>query len=482
MELEQLLKNITIQKIVGSIDKQIDNICQDSRKAKQNSLFVAVKGVSNDGHNYIESVIGQGTKTIVLQDYKEEYAKYNDCCFVVVEDSTLALGLVASNFYGDPTSKITLCGITGTNGKTTTATLLYKLFMELGYKCGLMSTVENIILDEHIVAKQTTPDILTINEYLCKMIEKGCTHCFMEVSSHALAQKRVAGLKYKLAIFSNITLDHLDYHKTFKDYIYAKKLFFDNLDNDAIALINKDDKNAKVMVQNTKAKVKTYGLKGFYDYNAQIMELGFDTMLIDICGKEMYSFLVGEFNAYNLLAIYSSAVCLGEDASKVLEALSKLHAVKGRFDVTYKNDKIAIVDYAHTPDALENVLNTICNIRKPYQDIITVCGCGGDRDKSKRPIMAKIALEYSNKVILTSDNPRSEDPQAILNDMLEGVEENQKDKVLCNIDRKQAIQTAVMLAQKEDIILIAGKGHEDYQEIMGVKHHFDDKEIVEEFL
>lgn len=480
MELKKIFERIKILEVHGVMDDvEIHDVTADSRKINDNTLFVAVKGTKADGHAFIGDVVKKGVKAVVCEEFPQDFSQ--NVCYIKVEDSHDGLGKIASAFYGYPSEKLSLVGVTGTNGKTTTATLLYQLFRAAGFKSGLLSTVENYVETEVFPTSNTTPDPLTINLLLSKMVEKGCSYCFMEVSSHSVVQKRISGLKFKLAIFSNITLDHLDYHKTFQEYIKAKKMFFDNLDEDAFALTNGDDKNGKVMVQNTKAQVKTYGLKGFYDFNASILECGFEGMLLNICGKEMWSFLPGVFNAYNLLAVYSSAVLLGLTQDEVLTKLSALHSVKGRFDIVNINKITAIVDYAHTPDALENVLNTINNIRKDLcspTTLITVCGCGGDRDKSKRPLMAQIACKLSDKVILTSDNPRTENPDSILDDMFAGLKSEDLRKSVRITDRKSAIQTASMMAKPGDIILIAGKGHENYQEINGVKHHFDDKEIV----
>ncbi|MBQ3655747.1 MAG: UDP-N-acetylmuramoyl-L-alanyl-D-glutamate--2,6-diaminopimelate ligase [Bacteroidales bacterium] len=483
MKLSEILQRTKILESVGNIDVEIQNITADSRNIKTDTLFVAVKGTKTDGHTFINDVVEKGAAAVMCEDLPDNLS--DNVCYVKVKDSHEELGKVASAFYGYPSENLILAGVTGTNGKTTTATLLYKLFKKLGYKAGLLSTVENYVDDEVFPTSNTTPDPLTINSLMAKMVEKGCQYCFMEVSSHSVVQKRIAGLNFALGIFSNITLDHLDYHKTFQEYIKAKKMFFDNLPKTAFALTNGDDKNGMVMVQNTKAQIKTYGLKGFYDFKASILECGFEGMLLNICGKEMWTFLPGEFNAYNILAVYSSAVLLGEQPEAVLRELSALHSVKGRFDIVNSNKITAIVDYAHTPDALENVLTTINAIRRELSipsTLITLCGCGGDRDKSKRPIMAQIACKYSDKVILTSDNPRTENPESILDDMFAGLKDEDLKKTVRITDRKSAIQTACLMAKAGDIILIAGKGHENYQDVNGVKHHFDDKEIVTEFL
>jgi UDP-N-acetylmuramoyl-L-alanyl-D-glutamate--2,6-diaminopimelate ligase len=482
MKLKDLLQRTKILESYGSLDIDIQDVTADSRKISDGVLFVAVKGTKNDGHIFINDVAGKGAAAVICEEFPLEFSP--NVCYIKVTDSHEELGKIASAFYGFPSEKLILAGVTGTNGKTTTATLLYKLFKKLGYKAGLLSTVENYVDDEVFPTSNTTPGPLTINSLMSKMVENGCQFCFMEVSSHSVVQKRIAGLKFALGIFSNITLDHLDYHKTFQEYIKAKKMFFDNLPKEAFALTNGDDKNGSVMVQNTKAQVKTYGLKGFYDFNASILECGFEGMLLNVCGKEMWTFLPGEFNAYNILAVYSAAVLLGEQPEAVLQELSALHSVKGRFDIVNESGVTAIVDYAHTPDALENVLKTINEIRrnKKTSTLITLCGCGGDRDKSKRPIMAQIACKLSDKVILTSDNPRTENPDSILDDMYAGLDEKNSKIAVRITDRKSAIQTACLMAKEGDIILIAGKGHENYQEINGVKHHFDDKEFVSEFL
>lgn len=477
MKLQQLIQRIKSKSIIGNADVEISGITSDSRKAQAGICFIAVPGTKTDGHNFIADTVKQGVSAVICQKLPE--TEYPGVTFVVVDDTADAIGKIASAFYGFPSEKLILAGVTGTNGKTTTATLLYNLFRQLEHKSGLLSTVENRVDDKVYPAVQTTPDPITINRLMAEMVEAGCEYCFMEVSSHSIVQKRISGLNFRLGIFSNITLDHLDYHKTFMEYIKAKKMFFDNLPSTAFALTNGDDKNGMVMVQNSKAQVKTYGLKCIYDFNASILESNFEGMLLNICGKEMWTFLPGRFNAYNVLAVYSSAVLLGKEPEEVLTALSALRSVRGRFDIVNLAGITAVVDYAHTPDALENVLKTIGQIRTKSQKIITVCGCGGDRDKSKRPIMAKIAVQYSDKVILTSDNPRTENPEAILDDMLAGLDTPTLRAGAIKItDRRAAIQSACFAAQKGDIILIAGKGHETYQDVMGVKSHFDDKEIV----
>ncbi len=479
MKLSDILERITVLDSRGSLDIDISRLTSDSRNVDESTLFVAVKGTKADGHDYIADVVAKGVAAVVCERFPEDMPA--DITFVLLADTVDSLGKIASAFYGYPSEKLSLAGVTGTNGKTTTATLLYKLFKSLGYKAGLLSTVENYVDDTVYPAKQTTPDSITINRLMAEMVEAGCQYCFMEVSSHSIVQKRISGLRFRLGIFSNITLDHLDYHKTFQEYIRAKKMFFDNLPSDSYSLINTDDKNGRVMVQNSKSQIMTYGLHGFNDFNVSILECGLEGMLLNICGKEMWTFLPGRFNAYNVLAVYSSAVLLGQDPDNVLTQLSGLHSVKGRFDIVNIGGKSAIVDYAHTPDALENVLTTINQIRQDMcrkQELITICGCGGDRDRSKRPIMAQIAVRHSDKVILTSDNPRTENPESILDEMMAGLKPDDMPYVLRISDRKSAIQTACMMARQGDIILIAGKGHEDYQEINGVKHHFDDKETV----
>ncbi|MCQ2974499.1 MAG: UDP-N-acetylmuramoyl-L-alanyl-D-glutamate--2,6-diaminopimelate ligase [Bacteroidales bacterium] len=482
MKLKELLHRIKTNKVIGSLEIEINSITADSRKVCEGTCFIAIPGTKVDGHDFIEDTINKGVSAIVCTHISDTI-DYKNVSIIIVDNSTECAGIIASAFYNYPSEKLTLTGVTGTNGKTTTATLLYKTFKSLGHKSGLLSTVENYVDEKCYPATQTTPDIFTINKLLAEMVNEGCEYCFMEVSSHAIAQKRIAGLNFKLGIFSNITLDHLDYHKTFAEYIKAKKLFFDNLPKTAFALTNGDDKNGMVMVQNSKAKIKTYGLKNFYDFKATILECNFEGMLMNICGREMWTFLPGQFNAYNILAVYSAATLLGINSEEVLTVLSGQRSVKGRFDIVNEAGITAIVDYAHTPDALENVLKTIQNIRCKNQKIITVCGCGGDRDKSKRPLMAKIAVEYSDKVILTSDNPRTENPETILDEMFAGLNtEKLKAKAIRITDRKSAIQASCLAAQKNDIILIAGKGHENYQDVNGVKSHFDDKEIVSQQL
>lgn len=478
-QLKDILYKVRIENIFGPTDFPISSVAFDSRKVGENSLFVAIKGSCSDGHDFISQVEISGAVVVVCQNMpviQNEHITY-----ILVKDSSLALGIIASNFYDNPSSKLKLTGITGTNGKTTTATLLHELFIALGYNCGLLSTVCNKINNEIIHSTHTTPDAIQLNSLLNDMVQKGCTHCFMEVSSHAVVQNRIGGLTFAGAVFTNITHDHLDYHKTFDEYIKAKKGFFDGLGKNAFALVNTDDKNGKVMLQNTKAKPYTFGLQNLADFKAKIIENRFTGLQLNIDGMEVWFKLVGNFNAYNLTGIYASAVLLGEDKIKVLTLLSNIGAVEGRFDAIKSPDgTVAIVDYAHTPDALMNVLNTINSVAEADEEVITVVGCGGDRDHTKRPVMAKIACELSSRVILTSDNPRSENPEKIIEEMMEGVDITVKNKVLVIENRKEAIKTAAMLAKPGDIILLAGKGHEKYQEIKGVKYPFDDKLIITE--
>ncbi len=477
---EELIKNIRPIKTIGSVSKNISSICFDSREVVVQSMFVAQKGTQVDGHDYISKAIEKGAYCIVLENLPSQLD--DNVTYIQVENSSLALAHIASAFYDHPSQKLKLVGITGTNGKTTTVTLLHKLFLGLGYQAGLLSTIENKINNEIIPSTHTTPDAVAINKLLALMCEKGCKFCFMEVSSHAIVQRRVEGLRFEGGIFSNITHDHLDYHKTFKEYILAKKIFFDTLPSHAFALSNIDDANGKIMLQNTKAKRYFYGLlSGTTDFKTKITEHDFRGMQLDINEHKVWVKFTGVFNAYNTLAIYATARLLGINDNKILKVLSSLNPAEGRFE-TYvgKNNITAIVDYAHTPDALENVLKTIRKIRKPKQNIITVVGSGGNRDKSKRSEMAKISYDLSDKLILTSDNPRDEDPDEIIKDMLKGIPNDEK--VLVISDREQAIKTAVLLAHKDDVILIAGKGHEKYQEIKGVKRHFSDAEVVMNYL
>lgn len=464
----------------GSTDVDVKDVQIDSRKLSKGSLFIAVKGVAVDGHQFINKAIEQGTTAIVCETMPGELV--DGVTYVQTTNSAEAAGIIAHNFYDQPSQKVKLVGVTGTNGKTTIATLLYKLFGCLGYKCGLLSTVENQIDGKVIPSTHTTPDAVNLNALLKQMVDEGCTHVFMEVSSHAVHQHRIAGLQFTGALFSNITHDHLDYHKTFDEYIKAKKAFFDGLPSSAFAITNLDDKRGLVMLQNTAAKKLGYSLRTVADFKGKILENGLTGLVMNVNEQEVHFRLIGEFNAYNLLAVYGAAISLGEDKSEVLQCLSNTTGAEGRFDYIVSGNErvIGIVDYAHTPDALLNVLATIKKLREGKEQIITVVGCGGDRDKTKRPVMAEVACEHSDKVIFTSDNPRSEDPLAILSDMEEGLGTAAKRKYVSIADRKQAIKTAVNMAQPEDIVLIAGKGHEKYQEIKGVKHHFDDKEVLQE--
>ena len=459
---------------------EINDVQIDSRKIKSGSLFIAVKGVAFDGHQFIDKAIEAGAVAVVFQESFIERKEGVVC--VEVENSAAAAGLIAHNFFGQPSEKMKLVGVTGTNGKTTIATLLYKLFTSLGYKCGLLSTVENYIGDKIVAATHTTPDAISLNALLKQMLEEDCTHVFMEASSHAIHQHRITGLHFTGGIFSNITHDHLDYHKNFEEYIRVKKSFFDELPSSAFAISNADDKRGTVMLQNTNAKKYYYSLRTVADFKGKILDNSLTGLVMVVNDQEVHFRLIGEFNAYNLLAVYGTAVCLDVDKQEVLRNLSMLTGAEGRFDyLLSKQDKvIAIVDYAHTPDALLNVLATIRKLKQGFEKVITVVGCGGDRDKTKRPIMAEVACEHSDKVIFTSDNPRSEDPAQIIKDMEAGVGAAARRKYISIVDRKEAIKTAISLASKEDIILVAGKGHEKYQEIKGVKNHFDDKEVVSE--
>ncbi|MEI6821746.1 MAG: UDP-N-acetylmuramoyl-L-alanyl-D-glutamate--2,6-diaminopimelate ligase [Bacteroidota bacterium] len=480
-QLTNILNNASIIEIIGNKDIVIDNITFDSRNIEANSMFIAVRGTKSDGHNYIEQTIEKGAVCIVCEVLPANINK--DVTYVQVKDSSFSLGIIASNYYDNPSEQLSLVGITGTNGKTTTVTLLYNLFKELGYGVGLLSTISNKINEIEYPSTHTTSDAIQLNALLKKMVDSGCSYCFMEVSSHAIVQNRISGLKFKGAIFSNITHDHLDYHETFAEYIKAKKLFFDNLSKDAFALVNVDDKNGMVMLQNTKAKKFTYSIKNVADYKCKILENNLTGLHLNFDGIEVFSKLVGTFNAYNLTAVYAAAILTGADKLDVLRIISNLNAAEGRFEyVKSKDNIIAIVDYAHTPDALTNVLSTISAIRTNNEQLITVVGAGGNRDSQKRPVMARIACEMSNLVILTSDNPRDEEPEEIIRQMEAGIDPSLSRKALTIINRKDAIKTACTIAKPGDIILVAGKGHEKYQEIKGVKHHFDDKEILTEFL
>ncbi len=475
MELRTLISALDTPQVVGVDQLEIGQIVSDSRRVVPGSLFVAVRGVAVDGHQYIASAIEKGAVAIVCEEYPKELA--DKATFVVVKDSAYALGMLLSKSYGDPSQKLKLVGVTGTNGKTTIATVLYELFRRLGYKVGLLSTVCNYIDGEAIPTDHTTPDPITLHALIARMVEAGCTYAFMEVSSHSIDQRRISGLDFDGGIFTNLTRDHLDYHKTVENYLKAKKKFFDELPAKAFALTNLDDKSGMVMLQNTQAKKLTYSLRTVADFKGKILESHFEGTDLLINDKEVTVRFVGRFNAYNLLAVYGAAVSLGADPDEVLVALSAMHPVSGRFETIHSPEGFtAIVDYAHTPDALTNVLNSIHEVLEGKGRIITVVGAGGNRDKGKRPLMAKEAARLSDQVILTSDNPRFEEPDAIIQDMVAGLTKADLERTLCITDRAQAIKTATMLAKRDDVILVAGKGHEDYQEVKGVKHHFDDRE------
>jgi UDP-N-acetylmuramoyl-L-alanyl-D-glutamate--2,6-diaminopimelate ligase len=479
--LKDILYKVSIEAVKGSTDIAIQKIEFDSRKVELNDVFVAIRGTVSNGHDFIEKALNQGAAVIVCDTFPSIIV--NGVTYVQVKDTNLALAFLAANYYDNPSQNLKLVGITGTNGKTTISSLLYQLFKKAGYKVGLLSTVKILVDEVEYVATHTTPDSLTINYYLSEMNKAGVEFCFMEVSSHGIHQKRTEALHFVGGIFTNLSHDHLDYHASFAEYRDVKKSFFDFLPKSAFAITNIDDKNGSLMLQNTKARKLTYALKTYADFKATVLENQLSGLLLKINNNEVWVKLIGTFNAYNLLAIYGAAVQLGLDELEVLRLLSELESVSGRFQFVVSDSKItAIVDYAHTPDALENVLNTINDIRTKNEQLITVVGCGGDRDKTKRPLMANIATSNSDKTILTSDNPRSEDPEAILADMEKGVEPQNHRKMLSVLDRKQAIKAACQLAQPNDIILIAGKGHETYQEIKGVRHHFDDMEVVKEFL
>lgn len=479
MKLQELLNDIKPLQIIGDVEKEVTGVNIDSRKIEKGHLFIAMKGTQTDGHAYIAKAIELGATAILLEDMPQQYTE--GITYIQVESTEDSVGKVATAFYGNPSHHLILVGVTGTNGKTTIATLLYNMFRRMGHKCGLLSTVCNYIEDKAVPADHTTPDPIELNALLSEMVKAGCEYAFMECSSHAIHQKRIGGLKFAGALFTNLTRDHLDYHKTFENYRNAKKAFFDGLSKDAFAITNADDKNGMIMVQNTKATVKTYSIRTLADFSAKILECHFDGMELEVNGKEVNVQFIGKFNVSNLLAVYGAAVMLGKDPEDVLVALSALHSVNGRLQPFHSpNGYTAIVDYAHTPDALENVLNAIHEVLNGKGHVITVCGAGGNRDKGKRPLMAQEAVKQSDKVIITSDNPRFEEPQDIINDMLAGLDNKQMKKVISIVDRKEGIRTACMLAQKGDVILIAGKGHENYQDIKGVKHHFDDKEVLQE--
>ena len=479
MRLNELLKNVETLNITGDVEVEITGVNIDSRRIEKGHLFVAIPGTQTDGHKFIPKAIELGAAAVLCEKMPEEQTP--EVTYIQVASTEDAVGKVATLFYGDPSRKLKLVGVTGTNGKTTIATLLYNMFRKFGHKCGLLSTVCNYIEGEAIPADHTTPDPIELNRLLAQMVEAGCEYAFMECSSHAIAQMRIGGLKFAGGLFTNLTRDHLDYHKTFENYRDAKKAFFDGLDKDAFAITNADDKNGLIMVQNCKAQIKTYSTRTMADFKAKIIECHFEGMYLDINGKEVGVQFIGKFNVSNLLAVYGAAVMLGKKPEDILLILSTLKSVNGRLEPIHSPEGYtAIVDYAHTPDALENVLNAIHEVLNGKGKVITVCGAGGNRDKGKRPLMAQEAVKQSDKVIITSDNPRFEEPQDIINDMLAGLDQKQMKKVVSIVDRREAIRTACMLAEKGDVILIAGKGHEDYQEIKGVKHHFDDKEVVKE--
>ena len=479
MKLNELLKNIKVNGIAGDAGIDITGVEIDSRRIKDGALFVAIRGTQTDGHKFIPKAVELGAKAVLCEELPEEQPE--GVTFVTVDSTEAAVGPVATLFYGDPTAKLKLVGVTGTNGKTTIATLLYNMFRKFGHKCGLLSTVCNYIEDEAIPASHTTPDPIELNRLLGRMADEGCEYVFMECSSHAIAQQRIGGLRFAGGLFTNLTRDHLDYHKTVENYRDAKKAFFDMLPREAFAITNADDKNGLFMVQNTKAKVKTYSTRTMADFRARIIECHFEGMYLEINGREVGVQFIGKFNVSNLLCVYGAAVMLGKQPEDVLVIMSTLKSVAGRLEPIRSQDGVtAIVDYAHTPDALENVLKAIHEVLNGKGQVITVCGAGGNRDKGKRPLMAQEAVKQSDRVIITSDNPRFEEPQDIINDMLAGLDQKQMKKVVSIADRREAIKTATMLAQKGDVILIAGKGHEDYQDIKGVKHHFDDREVVRE--
>ncbi len=478
--LQDILYKVPIRSVKGRLDVDIANLQMDSRKVEKGSAFIAIRGAAMDGHQFISQVVEAGAAAVICEVLPQTINE--GTAYVLVDNTAAAAAYMAHNFFGQPSEKLKLVGVTGTNGKTTIATLLFKLFRELGFSCGLISTVQNQIDDAVIPATHTTPDAISLNALLKQMLDTGCTHVFMESSSHAIHQHRITGLKYSGGIFCNITHDHLDYHKTFDEYIRIKKLLFDSLPSDAFAISNADDKRGSVMLQNTHAKKYLYSLRTLADFKGKILENGLTGLVMTINDQEVHFRLIGEFNAYNLLAVYGAATCLGQDKHEVLRHMSVLTGAEGRFDyiVSAKERIIGIVDYAHTPDALLNVLATIKNLRSGHEQVITVVGCGGDRDKTKRPVMGDVACEHSDRVIFTSDNPRSEDPEQIIRDMEAGLNASAKRKYIAIADRREAIKTAVSMAKQEDIVLVAGKGHEKYQEVKGVKNHFDDKEVLRE--
>ena len=478
-KLSEILQQIPVEKIIGNPDVFVNKIFVDSRSVTPNSLFIAQKGATVDGHDFIKEVIKAGAKTIICENIPAEIKK--GITYVQVKDTIFLSGPIADAYYDFPSSKLKVVGVTGTNGKTTIATLLYRLYRRFGFRVGLISTVVNYIDSKSVESTHTTPDAVSIQKLMSKMVEAGCKYCFMEVSSHAIIQHRINGIRFAGGIFTNLTHDHLDFHKTFDGYLAAKKKFFDDLPEGTFALTNMDDKNGKVMVQNTKAKINTYALNSLADFHASIKESHFDGMLLNINQTEMWTRLIGQFNASNILAIYATAILLNSDKEKILTELSDLNAVDGRFEYfTSSKGYMAVVDYAHTPDALLNVLKTIRQLVKADGKIITVVGAGGNRDKTKRPVMAKVSAELSDKVILTSDNPRNEVPEDIINDMKQGLDAQTSNKVLSITDRREAIRTACQFAGKGDVVLVAGKGHETYQEVNGVKHYFDDKAVIKE--
>ena len=479
MKLQELLKNIKPSVIEGNTDIEISGVNIDSRKIREGHLFVAMRGTQVDGHKFIDKALKSGAKAVLCEEFPQD--KKDGICYILVDSTEDAVGKVATLFYGDPSKHLKLVGVTGTNGKTTIATLLYNMFRKFGYKVGLLSTVCNYIDDRAVPADHTTPDPIELNELLSEMVKAGCEYAFMECSSHAIHQKRIGGLRFIGGIFTNLTRDHLDYHKTFENYRNAKKAFFDGLPKTAFAITNADDRNGMVMVQNTKATIKTYSTCQMADFRARIIEMHFAGMYLDIDGHEVGVQFIGKFNVSNLLAVYAAARMLGKQPEEILVAMSTLHSVSSRLEPIQSPDGYtAIVDYAHTPDALENVLNAIHEVLNGKGKVITVCGAGGNRDKGKRPLMAQEAVRQSDRVIITSDNPRFEESQDIINDMVAGLNKDEMKKVITITDRKEAIKTACMMAQKGDVILVAGKGHENYQEIKGVKHHFDDKEVLHE--
>lgn len=479
MKLEGLISGLRTVGVRGSLDAVVTDIQIDSQKVSQGNLFVAMRGTRVDGHSFIGGAVKSGASVIVCEDMPAEIAQ--GVTYVQVESCNDVLGVIATRFFGDPSSRFKLVGVTGTNGKTTIATLLYNMFRKFGYKCGLVSTVCNYIDDEPVPTDHTTPDAVTLNRLLGRMADCGCSYVFMECSSHAIDQKRIGGLKYAGGIFTNLTRDHMDYHKTVANYLAAKKKFFDDLEPDAFMVTNADDRNGLVMAQNTRATVKTYSLRSMCDFKARILESGFSGMMLEINGREAFMRFIGKFNVSNLLAVYGAACMLGREPEEVLTVMSTLVPVNGRFDaIPSPSGYTAIVDYAHTPDALTNVLTTIVDVMNGKGTLITVVGAGGNRDKGKRPLMAQESVKYSDKVVITSDNPRMEEPEDIINDMLAGVDSRDMDKVTVIVDRREAIHAACAMAGPGDVILVAGKGHEDYQDVKGVKHHFDDHEVIRE--